>query len=394
MSTTTDHARADQRRRTTTPPTEYAHLSPEQVEELGRELDAIRQRILDERGEEDAAYIRRIVKLQRRLELSGRGLLFLSFLPPAWLAGVAALGFAKIVDNMEIGHNVMHGQYDWMGDPTLSSQQFEWDTAAPSANWKRSHNVEHHTWTNVIGKDRDIGYGILRMSEEQRWRPEDLTNPVKALGLALFFQWGVALHDLEIDRIRSGDKRWEDVADVARLIRRKSAQQAKKDYLLFPLLAFPIAPLVLAGNVAANLVRNVWAFSIIFCGHFPDGVALFTEEDVDGETRGEWYLRQMLGSANITGGKAFHTLSGNLSHQIEHHLFPDLPARRYADIAVEVRELCERYGLRYNTGRFSRQLFTVARRIVRLGLPDRLRRRPDRPTEAPVPAPAHARLAA
>ncbi|MBW3621380.1 MAG: acyl-CoA desaturase [Actinobacteria bacterium] len=368
----------------TVKPTEYAHLSDEQVAELGRELDAIRQRVLDERGAVDADYIRRIVRIQRRLELAGRGLLFASFLPPAWLAGTVALGIAKILDNMEIGHNVMHGQYDFMGDPSLSSQQFEWDTAAPSANWKRSHNVQHHTWTNVVGRDRDIGYGILRMNEDQPWRPAHLLNPVNAIGLGLFFQWGVALHDLEVEKLRSGETPWEDVAEFATLIRRKAAQQARKDYLLFPLLAFPIAPLVFAGNVTANLIRNVWAFSIIFCGHFPDGVALFSEEDIEDETRGEWYLRQMLGSANITGGRLFHVMSGNLSHQIEHHLFPDLPARRYADIAVEVREICERYGLPYTTGRFSKQLFSVARRIVRLALPDRFRKRPDRPTSLPV----------
>jgi hypothetical protein len=33
-----------------------------------------------------------------------------------------ALANAKILDNMEIGHNVMHGQYDWTGDPALNSQ--------------------------------------------------------------------------------------------------------------------------------------------------------------------------------------------------------------------------------------------------------------------------------
>ena len=86
------------------------------------------------------------------------------------------------------------------------------------------------------------------------------------------------------------------------------------------------------------MARNLWAFTIIFCGHFPDGVAQFTEDEADGESRGHWYLRQLLGSANLTGGRLFHLLTGNLSHQIEHHLFPDLPAHRYAEIAPEVRE--------------------------------------------------------
>ena len=346
-----------------------SHLTPADIEELGARFEAIRQRVIAERGEKDATYIRRIVKLQRTLEVAGRGMLYLGFLPPFLVGGVAALGLSKILDNMEIGHNVMHGQYDFMNDDRLHSRQFEWDTAAPSANWKHGHNYLHHTFTNVIGKDRDIGYGILRMTEEQPWKPTDVFNPVKAFLLMVFFQWGVALHDLEVEKLRSGETQWEDVEEFARLIRHKAKRQALKDYVVFPLLGGPLAPIVFAGNVGANLVRNLWAFSIIFCGHFPDGVALFTEEEIEGETRGQWYLRQMLGSANIEGGDTFHVLSGNLSHQIEHHLFPDLPARRYADIAVEVRELCEQYDLPYESGGLTRQLGQVWRKIVKLGLP-------------------------
>jgi fatty acid desaturase len=292
-------------------------------------------------------------------------------LPPFFVAGAAALGVAKILDNMEIGHNVMHGQYDFMQDPTLHSRNFEWDTAAPSANWRHGHNYLHHTWTNVKGKDRDIGYGVLRMTDDQPWRPSDIFNPVKAMLLATFFQYGVALHDLEIESLMSGKKEWADVSEFAKLIRHKAKKQALKDYVAFPALAGPLFPIVFAGNVTANLIRNLWTFSIIFCGHFPEGVALFEEDEVEGETRGQWYLRQMLGSANITGGRTFHLLSGNLSHQIEHHLFPDLPARRYATIAIEVQALCDEYELPYESGRFSRQLFSVARKIVRLGLPAR-----------------------
>ncbi len=348
-----------------------SHLTPQDIEELGAAFEAIRTRVLADRGEVDATYIRRVVKLQRSLEVGGRASLYLGFLPPFFVAGAAALGVAKILDNMEIGHNVMHGQYDFMNDPALHSRNFEWDTAAPSANWKHGHNYLHHTWTNVKGKDRDIGYGVLRMTEDQPWRPLHLLNPVKALLLATFFQWGVALHDLEVENLISGRTKWEDVSEFAKLIRHKAKRQALKDYVVFPALGGPLFPVILAGNVTANLIRNLWTFSIIFCGHFPDGVALFEQDEVEGETRGQWYLRQMLGSANITGGRTFHVLSGNLSHQIEHHLFPDLPARRYADIAVEVQALCEEYELPYESGRFSRQLFSVAKKIVRLGLPSR-----------------------
>ncbi len=349
---------------------ELAHLTEDDVEAIGAELDAIRERIIGERGQVDADYIRRLVRVQRGLEVGGRASLYLGFLPPMFVVGVSALGVSKILDNMEIGHNVMHGQYDFMNDPALHSKQFDWDTASPGKNWQHGHNYLHHTFTNVRGKDRDIGYGLLRMDEEQRWRPSDLFNPLKAAALMTFFQWGVALHDLEVENLRKGTTRWEDVSDFAKAIRHKAKRQFLKDYVAFPLLAGPLAPVVFLGNMSANLVRNVWAFSIIFCGHFPDGVALFEETDLDHETRGEWYVRQMLGSANIDGGKLFDIMSGNLSHQVEHHLFPDLPARRYRELGAEVREICGRYDLPYTSGPFARQIGQVWRRIAKLALPN------------------------
>jgi fatty acid desaturase len=352
--------------------TSIAGLSSEQTDALCRELDAIRERVLADLGERDADYMREVIRAQRGLELAGRGLLFFSLIPPAWLGGVAALSLSKILDNMEIGHNVMHGQYDWTNDPELDGRSFEWDNACPSDLWRHSHNYIHHTFTNVVGKDRDVGYGVLRMSEQQPWNLYYLGNPLYAALLAIFFQYGVALHDLEVDRILAGETTLADKREELRAIERKARRQALKDYVLFPLLAGPSAPLVLAGNATANLVRNLWAFTIIFCGHFPDGTVQFSEAEMAQESRGQWYLRQLLGSADLTGGKLFGVLSGHLGHQIEHHLFPDLPVNRYEEIAVEVRELCRRHGLPYNTGPLVKQFGTVARKIVRLALPGRV----------------------
>jgi fatty acid desaturase len=364
-------------------------LTPEQIEAFGEELDAIRRRTVADLGERDAAYIRKVIKAQRGLEVTGRGLMFAGFLPPAWLAGVTALSLSKILDNMEIGHNVMHGQYDWMNDPGLSGRGFEWDTACPADQWRHSHNYMHHTHTNIVGKDRDIGYGVLRMSEDQPWHPYYLGNPLYAVLLATFFQYGVAFHDLELDRVGAGKASLGEKRDMIRAIWSKVRQQTLKDYVLFPVLTGPSAPFTLAGNATANLARNLWAFTIIFCGHFPDGTQEFTEEETADETRGQWYHRQLLGSANLTGGKLFHVLTGNLSFQIEHHLFPDIPAHRYAEISVEVRAACERYGIPYNTGPLHKQFGSVVRKIVRLALPDRRERpAPEREPERKVLAAA------
>ncbi|WP_179273730.1 MULTISPECIES: acyl-CoA desaturase [unclassified Rhodococcus (in: high G+C Gram-positive bacteria)] len=347
-------------------------LTYEQVQELGRELDDLRARTVAKLGDEDREYIYKIIKAQRGLEITGRALMYLPFLPPAWLAGVGALGVAKILDNMEIGHNVMHGQYDWMREPGLNSEVFEWDTVCPADQWKHSHNYMHHTFTNIVGMDRDIGYGVLRMDQEQKWNPYYLGNPVYAFLLMTFFEWGVMLHDLETENIVAGKRKWHDVKPLLQGMWRKAGKQALKDYVIFPALTGPFFVSTVVGNVAANLIRNVWTYSIIFCGHFPTGVQTFSQEETAEETRGEWYVRQMLGSANIEGTPLFHIMSGNLSHQIEHHLFPDLPAHRYPQIAPEVKALCEKYDLPYNTGGFFHQIGTVWGKIFKLALPNSL----------------------
>ncbi|PJJ56164.1 fatty acid desaturase [Mumia flava] len=348
-------------------------LTPEELDELGRELDAMRVRLLAELGQEDADYIRRVMKARTALEVVGRGLFFVPFVPGAWLGGVASLSLSKILDNMEIGHNVMHGQYDWMNDPELSSKAFEWDTVGMAKGWKNTHNYVHHTYTNIHGKDRDIGYGLVRIDPDQPWHPAYLGNPVYAMALALLFEWGVLVHDLERDRVTRGEETPEEWKARNAGTLAKIRRQLLKDYVVFPALTGPFFLSTLLGNLSANLVRNVWAFAVIFCGHFPADVESWTEEEAENETRGQWYLRQLHGSANISGGRLFHIMTGNLSHQIEHHLFPDIPSRRYPQIAPEIRAICEKYGLKYNTGPLSRQLGSVAKKITRYALPPRKR---------------------
>jgi NADPH-dependent stearoyl-CoA 9-desaturase len=360
-------------------------MSRTDAEEFGRELDGIRDEIIASLGDADARYIRGVIAAQRKLELAGRALLFASWLPPAWLAGTTALATAKILENMEIGHNVLHGQWDWMRDPKIHSTTWEWDTASPADQWQHSHNFVHHTWTNVLGKDRDIGYSLLRVSPEQDWHPVYLLQPFYNLLLALFFEYGIALYDLEVERLPAGTKSVTEMLTQLRAVAGKVRRQVVKDYVAFPLLSGPGFLPVLLGDLTANLARNLWAHTIIFCGHFPEGAEVFTEEQLDGETRGEWYLRQLLGSCNIDGGSLLHLMSGNLSHQIEHHLFPDLPSNRYAEIAPRVRALCERFELPYVSGSLARQTGSVYKRILRLALPGS--GRPRREPAAP-PAPA------
>jgi len=344
-------------------------LSPAEADAFGRELDALRERVLADLGQRDVDHIRRIIRLVRYTETGGRVLLHLGVGPLTFVLGVTALGASKILENMEVGHNVMHGQYDWTADPALDSKTYEWDIVADPAHWRHSHNFEHHTFTNILGRDRDVGYTFLRVSKLQRWKPLHLLQPIGAAVLALLFQWGVALHDVHLDQTFTGRQSFAELRRRAAPVLRKAGWQLAKDYLVFPALAMANAPRVAFGNLLANGIRNVWTFAIIFCGHFPDGARVYRQAEVVDEGRGDWYLRQLNGSANISGGRALHVLSGHLSHQIEHHLFPDIPAARYPEIAPQVREICTRYGQAYNTGSFAAQLGSVAKLLVRNALP-------------------------
>ena len=297
----------------------------------------------------------------------------------ASFGGTAGLSVAKILENMEIGHNVMHGQWDWMRDPKIHSTAWEWDNASPSSQWKHSHNEIHHTFTNVIGRDNDLGYGILRVDEDQRWSPFFLFQPIWHVGNALLFEYSIAAYDLELGGYLAKKNRMSEEEKAkfradAKEVGAKIKRQATRDYVVHPALsaATGSARTTFTANVVANLVRNVWTNTIIICGHFPPGIETFEKTSIEGETRGEWYLRQMLGSGNITGSKAMHVMSGNLSHQIEHHLFPDMPSNRYAEIAPRIRDLMERHDLAYVTGSLPKQVASVYWKVVELSLPNKV----------------------
>ena len=401
-----------------------AHLTPEQLEGLAREFDAIRDRVTGELGERDRRYIEAMIEMQRRLAVMGRvGLLLPRFRPLA-VGAASALAAAKILENMEIGHNVMHGQWDWMNDPRIHSSTWDWDTASTAEAWKHSHNYVHHTFTNIRGKDKDLGYEIMRIDPHQKWHPVYLLQPFYNLILAGLFEWGVALHDLDFEAIRTGQKSMRRVRHELKGIGGKARDQVVKDYIAWPLVsalasaavgatveatkpepsrpAVPFAGMLgkrnswrwasgggrlgrvarraladgtqayrrtATANAYANLARNFWSYAIIFCGHFPDQTYTYSPGEVEDETRGGWYIRQLTGAANIEGSPLFHVASGNLGYQVEHHLFPDMPSTRYAEVAPQVKDICERYGLPYNSGPFFEQLGMVQRTILRLAFP-------------------------
>jgi linoleoyl-CoA desaturase len=362
-------------------------LSAEQSQSLRAELDALRQEFAAKVGARDAEYIRTVRTVARVSRVAGRLLIHFSLEPISWSAGVLALGAYKVLENMEIGHNVLHGQYDFMGDPELSSATYEWDMVATAKSWKRTHNAAHHVFTNVIGRDRDFGYDAFRFSGDVPWKPIHLLQPIVSPVSGLVFEYSIGAFDAGLlaglGPKSTGKRRpRREVASDLWAFARKAARKGFVEYVFYPALAGPLAVKVLAGNVLANAVRNAWAYAVIYCGHLSERTASFREEDLASEDRAGWYARQVMGSGNFEIGRIGHVLSGHLGFQIEHHLFPNIPAWRYPAMAPRVRAICERHGLPYTTGPLASQFASAMRRLVRFAVPGR------------GPAPAAARLPA
>jgi linoleoyl-CoA desaturase len=259
-----------------------------------------------------------------------------------------------------------------MRDPKIHSSTWEWDHVTPAAQWKRAHNDTHHRFTNILGKDNDLGYGIMRVDESQEWQPRHLAQPVWNFVTACIFEYGIAMFDLDLgDHIRDKRKMSPEKRAEVRVALRKASRQLTKDFVVYPALSGRNWRTTLAANATANLVRNLWSHSVIMCGHFPEGVSTFEQDQLDEqETRGQWYVRQMLGSANISGPRTLHLLTGNLSHQIEHHIFPDLPSNRYIEIAPRVREVFATFELPYNARSMVKQVGSAWHKVLRLSLPN------------------------
>ncbi len=370
-----------------------AHLSEEQIEELGREFDAIHDEVFDDLGERDAKYIRSMIELHRRLALMGRAALVPSRLWPAWVFGTASLSAAKILENMEIGHNVMHGQWDWMNNPEIHSSTWDWDTASTKEAWKHSHNYVHHTYTNIRGKDKDLGYEIMRIDPHQPWHPVYLLQPFYNVLLMALFEWGVAVHDLDFDAIRSGEKPMTQVREELKGIAGKARAQIVKDYIAFPALS----GLIMGGIDAASrdplACPRPGASSSAPTGRPYGRTWPRTWSATSGPTRSSSAVTSPIrptpsarrrsrtrarapgtcasSSAPPTSTAARSSTSPRATSATRSSITSTRTCPRPAtrEIAPKVRDVCKRYGLPYNTGPFSKQWGSVQRTILRLAFP-------------------------
>ncbi|MCB9597456.1 MAG: fatty acid desaturase [Sandaracinaceae bacterium] len=354
----------------------------ERLERFGHAIDALRARVKAEIGEEDVRYIQRVQTVSRVAEVVGRTLLVVSFDPLTYTFGVVSLFVHKQLEAAEIGHTVLHGAFDGLeGADAFQSKGYRWKIPIDEDSWRRGHNARHHGGTNVAGRDPDIHFGNVRLTEEtpHHWYHRgQLATSVFVIWPFFAFHMGAHFAGLidayvgngredELDFLR--DRSPASVRDAWRRALRGWGPYYLREWIFWPAVAGPLAPKVLLGNVLSDVMRDdVYSAVTIFCGHVGEETASYPEGTTP-KGRGHWYAMQVEASNDFDVSFPVSVLCGALDRQIEHHLFPRFPTQRLRQIAPEVKQICEQHGVEYRSASWPRTLMSALKKIRRLGRP-------------------------
>jgi NADPH-dependent stearoyl-CoA 9-desaturase len=350
----------------------------ERLVQFCSELDALKWRTMSRLGDDDVAYVKRLDRLSRIMEIGGRGLIHVSFEPGAFLLGVLALAIHKQLQTSEIGHSALHGAWDKLaGAERFASRTFRWDTPIDEESWRYAHNVRHHGMTNIAGSDPDIRFGPVRLTAHTRYSSANrVAVPFAIAALFPNFLFVISSHVAGVNDLLADNgcaRKLDFLPDRSLASARRALGAAlrkwvpyyAREYVFFPALAGPFFWKVLAGNWLADTARSVYSAATIFCGHAGQDVKSWPP-GTKAHGRGEWYAMQVEAANDFEVSFPFSILCGGLDKQIEHHLFPTLPPARLREIAPEVRAICERHGVHYKSDTWGKTLRKVLAHIARL----------------------------
>jgi linoleoyl-CoA desaturase len=347
---------------------------------FGAAIDEIRGRIEAKVGAEDVARVRRLDGISRSLEVVGRGLILVSFEPVLFGAGVIALWLHKQLQATEIGHTALHGAYDRLeGAERFQSKTFRWQVPIDEESWRQGHNVRHHQYTNVAGKDPDVHFGPVRNTEHS---PHSVASylgiPITLLLTFPSFGFFMNMHFTGLNDVYGAngpgvhhvltDRSWKSIGRAHWRTARKYIPYYSKEFVLFPALALLTGASVgkmLLGAWLSEVMRDVYSAATIYCGHIGEHVASYPE-GTRAHGRGQWYAMEVEATQNFEVSGPLSILCGGLDRQIEHHLFPKLPPERLREVSAEVRAACEAHGVRYRSAGWGTTLAGAFRHIARL----------------------------
>lgn len=266
------------------------------------------------------------------------------------LAGL--LGLCAAFVGFNVSHDAIHGAFSGRGWVNrLLSKSFYLIGANPYV-WKITHNVVHHTYTNIPGHDEDIEIapGLVRLDVDEPHRPWQRFQHVYSFmlyGLASL-SWVLRKDYIKFFRAKIGqhDNTNHPREEYINLFAYKAGYYVA--FLVLPTVVLDVAWWqVLVGFVFMHLAEGVVLGLVFQLAHVVEGTA-FPVPTSANTIEEVWAVHQLQTTANFAPDSQLATfLCGGLNRQIEHHLFPKVCHIHYPAIAGIVRDTAHEFGLPY-----------------------------------------------
>lgn len=284
----------------------------------------------------------------------GSYLLLLSNMFNIWqmLLLVIINGFGAALIGLNIAHDAIHGSYSskkWVNKSLATIFNI---IGANDYMWNISHNIVHHSFTNIPDHDEDIEQiPIIRLNPKQKlWKIHRYQH------IYTFFLYGLTSIS------------WVFIKDYKKFFQPKIGSYTMKNptveyfrlfgfkaiyYVLFLVIPLVVIDLawwqILIGFVIMHLVEGITLALIFQLAHVVEGTQ-FPEPDEKGKINDDWAAHQMRTTSDFaTGYPIINFLFGGLNFQVEHHLFPKVCHTHYTKLAPIVKETAEEYGLPYHS---------------------------------------------
>lgn len=318
----------------------------------------------------NAGMVVKTIVMVSALVLPYLAIMLLPISPLAMLGCCAIMGVAMAGIGFSVSHDALHGAYSH--NPRVNAAiGFTFDLLGASGYmWKITHNVIHHTYTNIHGIDEDLEVTpLLRLSPVAKHHPwqrfQHLYAPI-AYSMSTI-NW-VFVKDFDLfSRKNLGpylDKK-HPRAQYAVLVFSKLFSLTWM--LALPLLLLPVAWWqVIIGFLTMHLIGGTILGVIFQLAHVVEQTQHPVPDSL-GRMPNGWLVHEMITTANFcVGNKLLTWYCGGLNHQIEHHLFPKTCSVHYPAISPIVRAVAEKHGVPYHlnptfTGAFASHLKMLRR---------------------------------
>ncbi|AEF42903.1 fatty acid desaturase [Hoyosella subflava] len=340
-------------------------------------IDVVRQRALSEEiqdlyartkakvGEEDLAHIRAVSAYSKAIDARRRELLR-SGGPKAVSRAVVLEMLYRLLQFSELGHNIIHGSYDHLPNAgEFHSDRYDWDFNVDIAEWKVMHHEGHHPNTNILGRDHDLGYSVVRAQAGQDWFGHHALQLLLVGGATPFFTQVAPFVVSNAARQMTNSPFFS--VDTLRVPAKVAYRDTVRRLITEPRAAGSRFLPTLLGNHVGGVVGYLAVLFLVIIEHHAGDVEVFPEPGPD-ETRDQYYTRQIRATRNFLRNDKldsmlqrileeevpfenrpdFRIFYGGLDTHVEHHLFPDLPPNRQREIAPQVKDIALRHGLPYH----------------------------------------------